>query len=158
MKNKILLLFVLLIPSLCFGESIKIEYRSIRDTKHPFLNEEKIYFTSSIDMTEMLRGGKTITKENRIEFLFSANSYVIEQSKNKLEFGILNVILEKLTNSNDFVKTNEYFTIDPTMYSILMYIERVLIKNGYTVTFIEKREKGEFEGPYDNSYTYYFLK
>ena len=136
MKNKILLLLVLLIPSLCFGKSLKITA----------IQKDQTYTLDFLDSTDAPNGSMSFsTNEKRF----------IEWSKQ--DIGTVQGILF-LHFPKDCEKTLKKYGIskDSTTFYLIFQnaIKDLAVLNDYQVTFTES----EFRNPSNYIFTVFLYK
>ena len=120
MKNKILLLLVLLIPGLCFGGSVMLR---VSDDKKTI----KIQYTSSMMKNGLcIEGQFTFETQNGVIQLKSN----IEEKKNFLGFCLL--FLSKQETKMELFK---FFNTEIQDVHFNVNLERWMIKEGYSLTF-----------------------
>jgi len=127
MKNKILLLLVLLIPSLCFGIQSDRENLSVYISKRVYEKSIRIEITSSL-MQESLGWNFEYGRHRKIpQSEFKRNEDMLKFTKTLFPKG--------------FDKHLEY-TKERYVNSISMYnFEKLAILNGYAVTFKSSSEE-----------------
>lgn len=139
MKNKILLLLVLLIPSLCFGQSI-----SIRVIENKEKETIRIQFNSSIK-------NKTVDKFDPTKPLDVLQTQVIFKTHKGVIYEAETVSAEKiqfLTLFNKILKLEEtrgelltFFAKDRESFHFNLFIQMWMIKEGYALTFKNEHEE-----------------
>lgn len=137
MKNKIILLFVLLIPSLCFGESVRITFNNISKTTLTI---------TFLDKYNSLLNAEGKSQLN--EFYLKKQNGIIRFAENEDAFrGILTRLGLIFTNEK---QTNVKVSFDTTWFEsfrkqkeltygkVVTTIEGLFIIRGYTVNFIDR--------------------
>tara|TARA_B100000963_G_C22466570_1_gene598135 strand:+ start:80 stop:493 length:414 start_codon:yes stop_codon:yes gene_type:complete len=120
MKNKILLLLVLLIPSLGFGESILIQYQ---------IDEEQELATFVFDGTSF--------EKRIIRFKTHKNSIFLSDNKEALKKLVKQE--DVFPNVNDPLLVSNIFKDSETLNPMagFLFIEYLALKNNYAVTWKE---------------------
>ena len=107
-----------------------------------------------------IRQNEIIEHENGVRFETDEPLF-IPREKNKEQLEQLMSILKKLTQTDQLKTKADVFLIERisyTMESVASFVERVMIKHGYSVTIREKTGEQTRAGNYDFNWKYYFFK
>lgn len=161
MKKLTLSLLFFAFALCCSAQSVKFEFRVKESKRFPNLKNCSIWIVSSTPMLEMSRRGETISLENGLKFETDIPT-TIPIAENKYQLNLLNSLLKKLckTEKLNVYKTdafNKGFS-DYTMGEVIRYIEKVMIKHGYSLTFKKEDKESNGHDGYEWEWEYYFFK
>ena len=137
MNNKIILLLVLLIPSLCFAESVRISFNNVSKTT--------LTITFLDEMTaELSKEGKNhlnefyLKKQNGI-FRYSENIDALHKILTRMGLMFTNSKMTNVGSAFDATWIDSFKKKGEISYTtIYTTIESLFIVRGYTVNFIDR--------------------
>ena len=160
-KKLIILLTLVLSFSFADAQSVKFEFSVKESKKYPNLSKCSIWVISSTPMLDMSRRGETINLENGLKFN-TDNPAMIPIAENKLQLNLLKSLLKKLckTERLNIYETDAFNTRldDYTMGEIVSFVESIMIKHGYSLTFKKEEKESNGRDGYEWEWEYYFLK
>ncbi len=137
MKNKILLTLVLLIPSLCFGESTRISFNNVSKTSLTitFLDE----YTRGLSHEGKGHLNEFYLKKRNGKFLYSENKEAFTLIVTRMGLMFTNLELTNVDSAFDTTWIKSFEKRKEISYTeIYTTIETLFLFRGYTVNFIDR--------------------
>ena len=149
MKNKILLLFVLLIPSLCFGKSVNINI--IQDSE---LDVIRVLINSSVKVIQK-HEGTDVQRWVTGQIVFQTHKGVIHPETNLQKKQHFRKFFGIFLDEEDTIKRlSKFFDSEVRLIDLGREVKDWMIKNNYALTF--KKELHVLEN--FTSSDFYFYK
>lgn len=137
MKNKILLLFVLLIPSLCFGESTRISYNNISKTTLTITFFDQ--YTNGLVKQGKGQLNEFYLKKENGKFSYSENMKELYRMLARLGLIFTNDKQTNVDSAFDNRWIDSFKEKGEISYTeIYTTIESLFIYRGFTVNFIDR--------------------